>query len=267
MEIKPLNDNTIVIKKSKIQFKSSKNKKINSLIPKGMQKIIKNEKLKQFLLISMTTIFSLVLVIYIMFLGLFYKSGWASYIFPIIILLTFLYKLFKTLIDIRAFNQQILKYEEDLKLDSSYTPSFLASIYKNSIQNQVIHNWLTFTIVFYGLILTLLIWIFKDISWWILDFKNWIKSLLVDPSLWIIILSISMICVFVLHLIFAIQRNKKKQDIKLYFGQDTALLSNEIEIKTNLNKSIKRLFILKLMIILIFPIIIFLILKRTRKNK
>ena len=267
MEIKPLNDNTIVIKKSKIKFKSSKNKKINSLIPKGMQKIIKNEKLKQFLLISISSAFSLVLIAYIMLLGLFYKSGWASYLFPIIILSIFLYKLFKTLVDIRAFNRRILKYEEDLKLDSNYIPSFLASIYKNSIQNQVIHNWLTFTIVFYGVLLTLFIWIFKDISWWILDFQSWIKSLLVDPNLWIIVLSVSLIFVFVLHLFFAIQRNKKKQDIKLYFGQDTQLLSNEVEVKNKLNKSFKRLFILKLMIISVFPIIIFLILKRIRKNK
>ena len=266
MKIKPLNDDTLVIKKSKIKFKSSKNKKINSLIPKGMQKIIKNEKLKQILLLLISTMFSLAVVVYITLLALVYKSGWASYLFPVVILLIFLYKLFKTLVDYKAFNRQIKKYEEDLKIDSSYTPSFLTSIYSNSIKNQVIHNWLTFTILFYGFFLTLFIWGLKDTIWWILDFKNWIKSLFVDPNLWIIILSISLISLFGLHLIFTIQRNKKKQDIKLYFNQDVLLLNNETEIKNKLNKSFKRLFILKIMIILVFPIIIFLILKRFRKK-
>jgi hypothetical protein len=73
MEIKPLHDNTIVIKRSKLETKSKKNK--NSLISHRIMKIIKNEKLKQNFLITISSSFMIFLIIYIILLSTIYKAS------------------------------------------------------------------------------------------------------------------------------------------------------------------------------------------------
>ncbi|WP_127942987.1 MSC_0882 family membrane protein [Mycoplasma sp. ATU-Cv-703] len=239
------------------------------VIPTGIFRVIRSEILRQKLTLIFLSGLLLALGIWITLFALVYKTSWISYVLPSSLLLFSVYKFLITLVEMGCMSRAVTRYREDLRLDLTSTPPFLATLYLNLFKKQIAHNWLTFVMIFYGGILTLLLWWLKDFQWWFFDFKNWIQALFANPTLMSWIFTIALITLAVLHILMSIHRRKKILEIDAYFGAKLAPASEIETLKTNHNKFYRRLFLVSLLVMLIIPVIIkmvvFTILRRRRK--
>ncbi|NQZ66359.1 MAG: hypothetical protein HRT99_04080 [Mycoplasmatales bacterium] len=259
MEIKPMYDNTIKMSVKNVKLESLKikeNPEKAGLIPNGIWRVIRWEKIRQIFTIIMSGLILLFTAILTALYATKMDVLWAAYIIPGILIMLTSWKLLNTLIERGRLVKSIERYKEDLKIGLESTPPFISNLYMSLHIKQVAHNWLTFITIFYGGIITVLLWWLKDFSWWIFDFKSWIHNLFADPEMMTWLFTSLLIAVSVLHIIFAIQRKKKILDINSYFGSTLAPISEIETIKQSKNKMYRRLFIISVMIILVIPILV-----------
>lgn len=276
MEIKPLNDSTTIkfsiaetsVKSLQAPAKEKTDKE--GIIPNSIYKVIRWEVFRQ----RFTMIFSSIILIVMIIMVSLYASdaihvGWASYIIPITVSTFSLLKFLKTLQEFTWLRKAVRLYKEGLRvnLGTSSTPPFISRIYVELHRKQIAHNWLTFTLLFYGGILTVLLWLLKDVSWWIFEFKKWIHSLFSNPDLMSWLFTAALIIIVVAHIVFMIQRRARILDINAYYGQSITPESEISVIKQERNKFYRRLFIVSVIVILIIPLVIKLILRIIRLKK
>ena len=262
MNIKPLYETqTIkmmnpVIKESQT-LKKAKNKfdKYDN-IPNGIAKVLHWEKIRQSLTLSFCSVLILAMIILIILYLKVFDAQWPSLIIPSIINIALIYKLFVTIFEKKYLNNSIKRYSEDLKVGITSTPGFIAKMYKALIQKQVRHNWFTFFVMFYGSIITLLLWWLKDSSWWIFTFDQWIHSWFANPDLMTWIFGTGLLIIITLHMVMAIQRKRRMLEIDYYFGSQIMPQTDIDSFKTTENKMFRRIFIISLMVFLIIPICI-----------
>lgn len=271
MNIKPINDtNTLQLNIPTLQVKTldTKNQHDPSgLIPSAIFRIIKFEKFRQGLMILTTSLILIACFVVALVYGVALHSHWPSFILPICIGLLSTWKLISTLIELSGLKKAVSKYKEDLQINLASVPPFVPKLYVGLHKKQVAHNWFTFAALFYGGILTLLLWWLKDAKWWIFDFKKWIHMLFSNPDLMTWIFAISLLVVVLFHVAMAIQRKKRIMDIDSYYGEQAVSLASIEEIKAVRNKAYRHLFILSLIIILVIPIFVRLILKIIARKK
>ncbi len=88
-----------------------------------------------------------------------------------------------------------------------------------------------------------------------------------QPSLIATLMSVSLLIIAIVHIIFAIQRKKRINDMNLYFGSELAPESQVEEIKAIRNKAYRRLFIISLIVILVIPMVVLATLKLIRRKR
>lgn len=269
MEIKPMFDQTIKMNIQSISLDkvSHKRKEEDNSIPNGIYRVIRWERIRQWVTTGINISIILGMIILISIYASQDNVKWSAYIIPVVTLLLSVWKLFITLIEKSSLNNDVIRYREDLKHNLTSTPPFIARMYRSLYIKQVSHNWLTIFIMFYGGIATLLLWWLKDVSWWIFDFKTWIQDLFESPTTMAWIFTITLIAVAVIHIIFAIQRKKRIVDIDSYFGQSLESPGNIIAIKSEKNKAYRRIFIFSLMILLVIPVVVRFILRRLGRRR
>lgn len=276
MEIKPLNDSTTIkfniaetsVKTLQAPAKIKTDKE--GIIPNSLYKVIRWEVFRQrFTMIFSSMIFVAMTIMISLYASKTIHTGWASYIIPATALLFSMLKLFKTIQEFFWLRKAVRIYKEGLKVDlgTNSTPPFITRIYTELFRKQVAHNWLTFTLLFYGGILTVLLWLLKDVSWWIFEFKKWIHSLFSNPDLMSWLFTAALIVIVVAHIVFMIQRRARILDINAYFGQNITPESEISIIKQERNKMYRRIFIMSVLIILVIPLAIKLILRIIKRKK
>ncbi|WKX02161.1 MSC_0882 family membrane protein [Candidatus Mycoplasma mahonii] len=260
MDIKPLYDtNTIKFVNPAVTSATKLSQKVavdpDNVIPNGIYKVIRWENIRQKVTLSLFSILSIASIIFIVLYMTVLNSSILSIIIPSCILVLSFYKIFITISEINYLTKSLIRYKEDLKIGLSDAPPFIAKLYKSIIKKQANHNWITFVIVFYGGITTLLLWWLKDVSFWIFNFKEWIRMWFSNPDLMTIIFSIALLSVMLIQIVLTIQRKKKLLEIDLYFGNKIMPESDSIAIKQDINKCNRRLFVISIMIFMIIPVI------------
>ena len=272
MELKPLNDTgTIkIISSSKENIKLLDKKEVvdpNREIPSGIYKVIKWEKMKLLWISIISGAINFGLTILLIVFATATKPSWLSYSVPIIVWVASFYKMFVTIFELSSMKKAIIKYREDLKFELNSIPPFISKMYISFYKKQVSHNWLTFSIIFYLGIFTLLLWWLKDFSWWIFKMDLLIAKVFKDPDKMVVILSAILIVVAVVHILFTILRKKRIMDINAFFGGQIASHSDLETIKSLRNKFYRRIFLASVMTILIIPLFIRFVLKRFKLDK
>lgn len=235
-------------------------------IPNGIAKVLHWEKIRQLFTIAISGALFIWMTILILLYAYVFDSSWFAFIIPTAIALASSYKLIMTLYERKYLLNSIKRYSEDLKAGISSTPGFIAKMYRALIQKQVRHNWFTFTVMFYGGIITLLLWWLKDTSWWIFDFEGWIHSWFSNPDLMTILFAIALLATIILHMVFAVQRKRRMLEIDSYFGSQVLPQTDIDSLKVTENKMLRRLFIISLMVLLIIPLAVKIIKKIVRKK-
>lgn len=272
MNIRPMNDTaTLKLNISEIQTRTLATPKIaidkSGVIPNGIYKVIRWEKFRQRFTMIFSALLLTAMIILISLYATVFESKWVSYIIPVIVGVGSAWKLLATSLEFKWLRKSIETYKEDIRIGLTSTPPFISRLYLSLHKKQVAHNWLTFALLFYGGIFTLLLWWLKDVSWWIFEFKTWIHSLFANPTLMMWLFTSALLLIAVMHIVFAIQRKSRILDINAYFGQGI-IPESEIEtIKQAKNKMYRRLFIVSVMILLIIPLVVKLILKLVRLKK
>lgn len=276
MEIKPLNDSATIkfsiaetsVKSLQAPVKEKTDKE--GIIPNSIYKVIRWEIFRQrFTLVFSSLIFLAMGIMISLYASKAINAGWASYIIPVTIATLSLLKLLLTLQEFAWLRKAVRQYKDDLRvnLGVSSTPHFVSKIYIGLHRKQIAHNWLTFTLLFYGGILTVLLWLLKDVSWWIFEFDKWIHSLFSNPDLMSWLFTAALIIIVVAHIVFMIQRRARILDIDAYYGHSITPESETSIIKQERNKFYRRLFITSVIIVLIIPLVIKLILRIIRLKK
>ena len=269
MEIKPMFDNTIKMNVTQIKLDEVKVAPVvkQDTIPNGILKVIKWEVARQLFTIGLNSLLILgSIILAVLYATDVFNVSWIAYSIPITVFILSSWKLLTTLIERSRLLKDVQRYREDLKVGLNSTPPFISRMYMNLYSKQVAHNWLTITILFYGGISTMLLWWLKDVSWWIFDFRSWISDIFSNPTLMAWMFTILLIAVAVIHIIFAVQRNKRILEINSFFGKEIATASDVEAMKTARNKTYRRLFIISIMIVLIIPILVRFALKMFKKK-
>lgn len=275
MNIKPLNDTaTIKLNISEVSVKTLqapariKSDK-DEIIPNGIYKVIRWEIFRQRFTLIFSSSLLIAMAVLISLYATTWSSGWASYIIPIVVTLFSMFKFLKTLQEFFWLKKSVRIYKEDLRVDlgTGTTPPFISRIYVELHKKQIAHNWLTFTLLFYGGIFTILLWWLKDVSWWIFEFKEWIHALFSNPTLMTWLFTAALIVIAVMHVVFMVQRRARTLDINAYFGQNITPEAELSVIRQERNKFYRRLFITSVIVILIIPLVVKLILRLVRYKK
>ena len=107
-------------------------------------------------------------------------------------------------------------------------------------------------------------WWLKDANWWIFEFNIWIKNLTKNPeAVGGIMISILIFTLF-LHIYLTIYRKKRIIDIQSFFGNEVISQVEIDNIVAEQNKKYKRLFLLSIIIVLVFPFIIRIIYRKIK---
>ena len=260
MNLKPMNSTQTIkfinpIVETKTIMKSTKHDPINQ-IPNGIYKVIFWEKLRQ----KVTLMFSILGLIASLILATLYATiwggAWGTFILPSVVGLLSLFKLMTTYVESKALKSAVKRYREDLKIGLGSVPPFISKLYINMHQKQIRHNWLTFFIMFYFGIFTLILWWLKNVSFWILEFDVWIKTLFLNPNLMVILFTVGLLFTIVIYIYMTIQRKKRILDIEAFFGSQVTPAVEMTKIKMEMNKFYRRIFILSVIIILVIPLFI-----------
>lgn len=269
MNIKPMFENetltfaTPVVQVKEIESKVKRDTKGD--IPNGIFKVLHWEKKRQIttaILSGAVVLFSIILII---LYSTAWTGSWALYIFPSILLSLSLYKLLITNVERTGLSRSVSRYREDLNIGLDSTPPFIAKLYLSLNKKQVKHNWITFALVFYVGIMTLLLWWLKDTHFWIFKFDEWIQHWFKSPTLMSWLFTISLISITLLYVYMTIQRKKRILEIDAYFGSQIMKESELVIIRQTMNKFYRRIFILSVMIILLIPIFVKIVLRLLKK--
>lgn len=270
MEIKPKFD-TNTIKIAAPVHRANLPQKIvkdpTGVIANGIYKVIRWEKLRQFMVLIFSLLIMLISIITMVLFYTVYNLGWAAYIIPGVFLLATFYKSMTTLFEIRVFKKAVAKYKADLAIGVAHHPPFIVKLYRNLYIKQVFHNWATFFLLLHIGLFTLILWWLKDKSWWIFEFEDWIKAAFHDPYLMQWIFGVILIIIAFIHVIFAIQRKKRILDIDAYFGEHIIAASDIDILKKDRNKVCRRLFLAYVLVILVIPLLVKWIIKFIRRKK
>ncbi len=237
------------------------------LIPNGIYGVIRWERIRQIVTMILSGVLLTTIAILIALGTIVWDFGPLTYITTTIVGLMTLYRFSISTVEFFNLKKSVTRYRQDIQIGLTSTPPFISKMYIGMHKKQIAHNWITFSLLFYGGISTLILWWLKDTSWWILEFDVWIKNWMGNPSLIATLMSITLLIIAVTHIVFAIQRRKRINDMNLYFGQELAPESQIEEIKSIRNKAYRRMFVISLIIIFIIPMIILLILKLIRRRK
>ena len=270
MDIKPkFNDGTIKfsmpIRAEKLSTTTTEDPKGD--ISAGLYKIIRWEKIRQIVVLSVIGTMLLCSSIMIALFAAVYNSSWAAYIIPSGVAGFCLFKVFNTFTEMAYLKKAVVKYREDIRAGLATTPPFLEKIYSKLHIKQIRHNWAVVFVLFNGTIITLLLWWLKDVHWWIFDFKAWVKDLFSDPTLMTWIFTFSLVGILVAHLIMTIQRKRRILEIEAYYGTTLVSAADMEKIKEIKNRTYRRLFIWYVVVILVLPLIVWMIVKLLRRRK
>ncbi len=273
MQLKPINNNDTItfINTSTFTKTDLKHSKIVTdpvgKIPNGIYGVIRWEKFRQVITMLISGLLLLTMSIIITLGALYWKFGPLTYVAPSIAGLLALYRFMVSTLEFFNLKKSVTRYRQDIQVGLTSTPPFISKMYIGMHKKQVAHNWITFTLLFYGGLSTIILWWLKDTSWWIFKFDIWIKEWMGNPSLIATLMSVALLVIAVMHIVFAIQRKKRINDMNLYFGAELAPESQIEEIKSIRNKAYRRLFIISILIILVIPIVVLLILKLIRRKR
>lgn len=270
MDIQPkFNENTITFSTpvKKDHFQSKVVKDPDGVISNGLYKVIRWEKNRQKIVLSVTSLVIIAASILMALYATIYNVAWTAYVLPSIALCFALYKTLTTIAEGSWLKKSVTKYKEDKKIGLGAEPPLVTKLYVDLHKKQITHNWFSFFILFNGGILTLLLWWLKDSSWWIFHFDVWIKDMFANPTLMSWIFTSILITVAVFHVAMSIQRKKRLLDMEAYFGGNIVPQSDIEQIKQSRNKAARRLFIVYLMIVVIVPAMVWVILKVFRRKR
>ncbi len=263
MKLQPINQQETITFSNTTTFNKPSLKRVKKvqldpeeIIPSGVFGVIKWEMGRQLVTAILSAILLLACSIIIIMQVEVWKSGPMMYIPPTVFGLIGLYKFSMSLIESNEIKKSIKIYRQDIKVGLTSTPPFISKLFINFHKKQIAHNWITFSMIFYGGISVLLLWWLKDVNWWIFDFKLWIQKWMGNPTLIASLMSASLLVIVVIHIAFAIMRRKRISDMNMYFGQGMATQSEIEEIKTNKNKFYRRLFLISLLVLLVIPMIV-----------
>ena len=272
MEIKPMYDtstikfvNPIVTETKKLEKKSVSDP--NGLIPNGIYKVINWERYRQLATIGISGAIAIASLIMIILYFTVFSSLWVSLIIPSVTMLGSVYKLMITLGERRYLIRSLKRYREDLAIGLTDTPPFITRLYASLNKKQVRHNWITFALMFYGGLFTLVLWWLKDSSWWIFHFDQWIHALFSNPDLMVILFTVSLGFIIVMYIALTIQRKKRLLEIDSYYGSQMMSETDLQTLKQGMNKTYRRLFIVSLMVLFIIPIVVKMVLKFIARRK
>ena len=274
LELKPIyNTGTITFIESpeKMALKkidSSYIRDPKGIIPNGIYKVFKHEKNKQIFLISFLGSLLLANLIWILLMATMYKEKINNFWYaPAVISLSLiLWKLTTVLLNTKQLNVSINLYRESLIEGSRLTPPFVTNTYFNLYRSQTRQNWIVLTILFYGIIFTLLFWWLKDVQWWIFDFSGWIRAIAHNPENIGIVLITILVVTLVMHIYFTIYRKKRIIDIQSFFGNEVISQLEIDDLVKEKNKQYAKIFILSVLITLVFPFFIWIIYKKFIKK-
>lgn len=270
MSIQPKFNTGIIKFSAPVKKAFVKEKKIvdpRGVIPNGIFKVIRWEKIRQNMIIFFS---SLILLGGFTLVGLFltiYKVPWVGFVLPGVLILLSGYKFCMTIIEKKSFRRAVTKYRDDLKISMSYNPPFIVKMYKSLHIKQVSHNWFTFLLLFHGGLFTLLFWSLRNVDWWIFEFKVWIHSIFYNPDLLQWFFLVGLFLVGFIHVVFAIQRKRRVLEIDTYFDASVIAASNIEVVKKERNKMYRRIFFIYLMVILIIPLLLRWVVKLIRLKK
>lgn len=270
-KINPLYDEgTITFTPSNTRKEISRQKYIADplrVIPNGIYKVIKWEVIRLIIAMIISVTVLITSSTFILVYALHSKPSWLAYVIPTITGIVSLYKTLDAILSYRYTKVSIKKYREDVKIGISYAPVFIQKMYKNLYANQVKHNWITFFIIFWLGLATLLLWWLKDFNWWILDFASLVRMMFTNPDMMVWIFTSVIIATTVIQLVYMIQRKKKILEIDAYFGEQLEPPSRIEEMKLQLNKSWRRFFFWSVIIVLVIPFITLLFIRAIRKRR
>ncbi len=273
MNLKPINKNdTITFVNTSTFTKTDISEKHiikdpEGKIPTGIYGVIRWERVRQIITMFLSGIFLLTSIILILLDYFIWDVGPLTYVPPVLLGLLSLHRFAMSSIEFSGMNRAIKRYRQDIKVGLTSTPPFISKLYMSLHKKQVAHNWITFSLLFYGGLTTIILWWLKDVNWWVLNFKLWIHNLMGNPTLIATIMAITLLAVSILHIIFAVQRRKRINDMNLYFGEELAPLSQIEEVKAIRNKAYRRMFIFSVLVILVLPIIALGTFKLIRKKR
>ena len=236
------------------------------IIPNGIYKVFRHEKKKQaFLLIFNTIIIAIVTTLFALFV-----TDWKAQIHwfwnvPLVVVGALAMTKFVFVgLEMRHLVVSVRMYRESLMAGSRLTPPFISSLYLKLFKKQTRQNWVVIAFIFYGTIITLMFWWLKDANWWIFEFNIWIKNLTKNPeAVGGIMISILIFTLF-LHIYLTIYRKKRIIDIQSFFGNEVISQVEIDNIVAEQNKKYKRLFLLSIIIVLVFPFIIRIIYRKIK---
>ena len=272
MDIKPMYDtstikfvNPVVSETKKLEKKSVTDP--NGVIPNGIYKVINWERYRQLATIAISGLVAIASLIMIVLYFTVFSSMWVSLIIPSATLLGSMYKLMITLGERKYLIKSLRRYREDLAIGLVDAPPFISRLYGSLHKKQVRHNWITFSMMFYGGLFTLVLWWLKDSSWWIFNFDKWIHALFSNPDLMVILFTVSLGLIVTLYIVLTIQRKKRLMEIDSYYGSQMMSQTELETLKQGMNKSYRRIFIISLMVLFIVPIVVKMVLKLIRGRK
>ncbi|CAM9124047.1 MSC_0882 family membrane protein [Mycoplasma marinum] len=273
MNLKPINSNdTITFINTSTFTKTNVHEKHvvtdpKKSIPNGIYGVIRWELVRQISTMILSGLLLLASIIAIVLGVLVWDFGPITFSVPSICGMLALYRFAISSIEFISMRKAVERYRQDIQVGLSSTPPFISKLYIGMHKKQVAHNWITFSLLFYGGISTVILWWLKDVDWWILHFDQWIHNGMGRPELIATIMAISLLVISIVHIIFAIQRRKRINDMNMYFGEEIAPTSQIEEIKSIRNKAYRRLFILSVLLILVVPLIILMILRIIRRKR
>ncbi|WP_373441135.1 MSC_0882 family membrane protein [Metamycoplasma equirhinis] len=261
---------------------STINKKVKTLdpdgiIPNGIYKVFKYEKnIKRAVIIFDAIITAMSIICIILFACVpqsfnfnkvaNFKLPWGWYIVPILLATLTLVNLIIETIEYLGIKKSVIAYRESIRSGTSTTPPFIALLYRKLIVKQARRTWAVIAVIFYVGLFALTLWGLKDKVWGKLNFKAWIHNAFPGENGANIVLYALcgiMIVVLVLFIVNTILRKKRMVDIQSFFGTEVMNYSELAEKKSATHRFYAKIFFLSVLIILVLPIIVYLILKKT----
>ncbi|CAM9139376.1 MSC_0882 family membrane protein [Mycoplasma todarodis] len=273
MDLRPINNNDTItfVNTSTFTKTNLKTTKIvadpTGAIPNGIYGVIRWEKFRQVITMILSGALLIAMAIIITLGATKWDFGPLTYVAPSVAGILALFRFSISTMEFISLKKSVARYRQDIQVGLTSTPPFISKMYIGMHKKQVAHNWITFSLLFYGGLSTIILWWLKDVSWWIFKFDVWIHNWMGKPSLIATLMSIALLVIAIVHIIFAIQRKKRINDMNMYFGAELAPESQVEEIKAIRNKAYRRLFIISVIVVLVIPMVVLAILKLIRRKR
>ncbi|MGL4183897.1 MAG: MSC_0882 family membrane protein [Metamycoplasmataceae bacterium] len=257
------NPDTVLAKKIASNFI----KDSEGLIPNGIYKVFKLEQNKQIFCFILYFILFASQIIFISLLATILSNySWLFYVLTGIAAIIFGLLFIFNMIDYLSLKKSITAYRASIRIGSKITPPFISNLYLKLNLKQVTSNWITIAALFYGSISLIIFWWLKDVNWWIFEFDVWIRNLGPKPELIAYIVLGILGGILSFYIFITIFRKKRIIDIQAFFGNEVISQLEINKMVQERNKAYRRIFIISILVILVFPIIVKLVLKYTKKG-